>query len=195
MNEIEVKARVQDIGKVREKLTEMGCLFSRKVRQKDEVYLHHSIGKFPKSKKGVVTMRIRDSNGVFFLTMKKTQINELDCIENEVEVKDPVEARKMLENLGFKEFVRVEKTREKCRLEDMTICLDEVEGLGNFIEIEKLIDPLLIRTSEANAATDGIKVQEELFSFLEGIGVRREDRVFKGYDSLTMEKKTKSQKD
>lgn len=140
-------------------------------------------------------MRIRDSNGVFFLTMKKTQINELDCIENEVEVKDPVEARKMLENLGFKEFVRVEKTREKCRLEDMTICLDEVEGLGNFIEIEKLIDPLLIRTSEANAATDGIKVQEELFSFLEGIGVRREDRVFKGYDSLTMEKKTKSQKD
>jgi len=52
------------------------------------------------------------------------------------------------------------------------ICLDEVEGLGSFIEVEK------------TSAEDGEAIQEELFNFLESLGVKREDRVFKGYDTL-----------
>lgn len=46
----------------------------------------------------------------------------------------------------------------------MTLCLDEVEGLGAFIEIEKM-------TSE----NDVLAVQEELYLFLENIGITKKD--------------------
>ena len=58
----------------------------------------------------------------------------------------------------------------------MEICLDEVKDLGNFIEVEKITDE------------DPDKVQEELFRFLESVGVRREDRVVNGYDILMWRK-------
>jgi predicted adenylyl cyclase CyaB len=53
------------------------------------------------------------------------------------------------------------------------ICLDEVRDLGTFIELEKITE-----------GEDPIKVQSELFAFLKSLGVREEDRVERGYDTL-----------
>jgi adenylate cyclase class IV len=50
--------------------------------------------------------------------------------------------------------------------------LDQVKGLGNFIEVEKF------------STDDTFKIQEELFRFLETLGVKRKDRVLHGYDVL-----------
>jgi adenylate cyclase class IV len=50
--------------------------------------------------------------------------------------------------------------------------LDEVDGLGSYIEVEKMSDE------------DGEKIQNELFDFLQILGVSKEDRVLKGYDTL-----------
>jgi hypothetical protein len=40
--------------------------------------------------------------------------------------------------LNFKEVVRVVKKRKKTHYKDYEICLDEIENLGTFIEIEKI---------------------------------------------------------
>lgn len=77
-----------------------------------------------------------------------------------------------IELLGYHQAIHVVKTRTKTKYQDMEICLDEVEELGSFIEVEKIVEG------------EGETVQNELFGFLETIGVSKENRVLKGYDTL-----------
>jgi len=74
--------------------------------------------------------------------------------------------------LNYEQTVEVHKKRIKTSYKDYEICLDEVAGLGSFIEVEKMSDE------------NGEKVQKELFDFLKTLGVSKEDRVFNGYDTL-----------
>ena len=174
MFEIEVKAKISDTKTIIEKLESLGCKLSDPVRQEDEIF--NISGATPSNLGGGAVMRIRNSNGKYILTAKKDRSGELDCLEQEVEVNDPVEARKMLELLGFAHTVFVNKNRRKGKIGDLEICLDEVEGLGSFIEAEKISDE------------DGKKVQAELMEFLISLGVKPEDRVFEGYDTMMYKK-------
>jgi adenylate cyclase class 2 len=76
---------------------------------------------------------------------------------------------------GYKEGVTVEKTRRTCTHKDYTITLDEVLGLGNFIEIEKVVFD-----------GDAQKIQDEMFTFAKNIlDLEKDEKVMKGYDILT----------
>jgi adenylate cyclase class 2 len=46
----------------------------------------------------------------------------------------------ILKKLGFTMIREVRKHRMVFRLKGFTICLDDIEGLGTFVEIEKIID-------------------------------------------------------
>lgn len=175
MKEVEVKARVLNFQELKSKLTDLGCVFSEPLIQKDKIYLHNSIN-FPDIKKGTVILRIRNSNGKYILTLKKQLENELDSIERETVIESPQETEDILKYMDFHEVVNVNKKRVKCKYNNLEICLDEVAGLGSFVEVEKL-----------TLEEDSLKIQEELFIFLESLGINREARVFKGYDTLTYE--------
>ena len=54
----------------------------------------------------------------------------------EIEVEAPPELQRILEALGFYPTLTVRKTRSYYRLGKAKITLDEVEGLGCFIEVE-----------------------------------------------------------
>ncbi len=82
--------------------------------------------------------------------------------------------------MGYYEAIKMTKKRQKCKHKDLTICLDEVEELGAFIEIEKL-------TSDKNV----VEIQNELFKFLEELGIQKNDIAHKGYDILLYEKNMK----
>ena len=56
--------------------------------------------------------------------------------EIEVEIGDRKMAMMLLKALGFTTTFVVEKTRRLAQLDSCQVCLDEVEGLGNFVEIE-----------------------------------------------------------
>ena len=139
MREVEVKARVSDIKKIKEKLKKLGCKFSEPMIQKDRIYLHESI-QFHEISNGTVVLRIRDSNGKITLTSKIPLENELDCIEKELSINDGETMNDILEEIGFREVVKVVKKRIKCRHAGLEICIDEVDNLGQFIEVEKLND-------------------------------------------------------
>lgn len=178
MNEIEVKAYINDKPTLLEKLTALGIQLSPPVTQYDRIFL--PIGASQPTKPGESALRIREQSDTFLFTVKQTQSNDLDCIEKEVEVNDK-QAHILLQSfplIGFTEVPSVRKTRQKAKYLEYEICIDTVDDLGEFIEVEKMIaDPDVIGAS-------GEKIQEELFQFLETLGVSRSDRALHGYDVL-----------
>ena len=78
--------------------------------------------------------------------------------------------------MGYKKANQVIKNRCKGRIGDYEICLDEVEELGSFLEVEKM-------------AEDNIEeVRKELLDFVLALGISPEDEVKRGYDLLILEK-------
>lgn len=56
--------------------------------------------------------------------------------EIELVINDPGGAEAFLMALGYEHFLTVEKKRDSWQLDDCVVCLDEVGGLGDFVEIE-----------------------------------------------------------
>lgn len=170
-NEIEVKAKVRDLDNIISKLEELGCIMNQPVAQDDCVYNKKGVN--PKDHNhGTPVLRIREQMGRITFTLKKNRSNELDCIEKEVDVSNKNRLEEIIELLDFEKTVEVHKKRRRGKCNDYEICLDEVDNLGSFIEVEKMSDE------------DGEKVQKELFDFLKSLGIKDEDRIFNGYDTL-----------
>ena len=83
------------------------------------------------------------------MTLKVEGQTKLASDEYEFTVDDGDMARQMLTALGWQEVVTVNKVRLESKTEDYTICVDEVAGLGLFIELEVL--------AEDDANTDNIQ--------------------------------------
>ncbi|MFB6236170.1 MAG: class IV adenylate cyclase [Halopenitus sp.] len=60
--------------------------------------------------------------------------------EHETTVADPPEARAIFDGLGFEPAAEVRKERRFYELDGYTVTLDEVEGAGHFVEVEREAD-------------------------------------------------------
>jgi adenylate cyclase class 2 len=166
--EIEVKAKVKDFEPLISKLKEIGCVLSEPIVQDDYIFNQKGINL---EHHDSPVLRIREQGNRVIFTLKQNRGGELDCIEKEVEVNDRNILKDIFELLDFEQTVEVHKKRRKGNCRGYEICLDEVQEIGSFIEVEKMSDE------------DGEKVQNELFDFLKELGVNPEDRVFVGYDT------------
>ena len=117
---------------------------------------------------GSKIMRIRDildpETGELqrsLITLKVEGQAKLVSDEYEFAVEDGNMARQMLTALGWQEVVTVDKVRLESKTEDYTICVDEVAGLGLFIELEVL--------AEDDANTNNI--QQQMHSFLKNLNI------------------------
>ena len=169
--EIEVKAKIKYFGQIKNKLKEMGCVLFEPIVQDDYIYNKKGIDLY-KGYDGSPVLRVRVQGKKILFTLKKNRSNELDCIEKELEISNKETMEDIFELLDYEKTVEVHKKRIKTNYKDYEICLDEVEELGSYIEVEKMSDE------------DGEKVQSELFDFLQTLGISKEDRVFNGYDTL-----------
>jgi len=170
--EIEVKAKASDGDVLIRNLVALGCKMSDPIVQEDRIYRNFT-GDFSKFSPGKNFLRIRKAKGKILFTLKQSVTNILDKIEKEIEVSDAEELDDILKLMGYREEVQVHKTRKKTDYNGLEICVDEVRGLGSFIEVEKI-------TEDGDAA----QVQKELFEFLQTLGVKKEDQIFLGYDQL-----------
>ena len=183
MREIEIKLKVSDLDGLEKKLTGSGCIFSEPIKQNDTIYSSKiNLDNFEKAREGHITMRIRHEDDVAKLTLKQQQSNEMDNIEYETEIEDPNEIHQMLLILGWKPLVEVKKFRKKGKMGEYEICLDRVEKLGNYIELEKLTDD--------DASPD--EVRKELFEALKPFGLSEKDEETKGYDTLIYQLNSKN---
>jgi len=95
------------------------------------------------------------------ITLKVEGQTKLASSEYEFTVDDGNIARQMLVALGWREVVTVDKVRLESKTEDYTICIDDVAGLGLFIELEVL----------AEDDTDVNAVQEQMHRFLKSLNI------------------------
>jgi adenylate cyclase class 2 len=177
--EIEIKAQVDNLGVAIQRLESLGCTFSAPIDQEDRIYAAEDIfSETHTPNPNVLRIRIetKNNNTRTLFTFKRNQSNELDCLERETEVGDPQVMGDILEFIGYQESIRVHKIRRKGTINGLEVCCDQVEGLGDFIEVEKMSD------------ADGETVQAELWQWLEELNIGSLKRVTQGYDTLLYNK-------
>ena len=104
--------------------------------------------------------------GETLLTYKGPKLDAASSTRTEYEttVGDRAVMEQLLGALGYRPAFTVDKTRREFRLEGVTLCLDTVEGLGEFLELETLAEDGAAR--EAQVA--------RLLGLLDRLGVGRE---------------------
>jgi adenylate cyclase class 2 len=133
--EYEVKIRVRDLGSIRARLASLGIRPGASLEERD-LYFNSPARDF-----GVTdeALRIRSTGEGSSLTYKGPKIG-LAGVKAREELVVPVGSGEVLEGillrLGFTRTAVVEKMRETFRVEGTFVTLDEVKGLGSFVEIE-----------------------------------------------------------
>ena len=95
------------------------------------------------------------------MTLKVEGQTKLVSDEYEFVVDDGNAARQMLTALGWQEIVTVDKVRLESKTDNYTICIDEVAGLGLFIELEVLTED----------SADVKNIQQQMYNFLKSLNI------------------------
>ena len=95
------------------------------------------------------------------MTLKVEGQTKLASDEYEFVVDGGNAARQMLTVLGWQEIVTVDKVRLESKTEDYTICIDEVAGIGLFIELEVLTED----------SADVKNIQQQMHTFLKNLNI------------------------
>jgi adenylate cyclase, class 2 len=170
--EVEVKYRVPDPTHLHAALARHGLILSAPVEQDDQAYAEPGWS-YGMSKMGVAFARLRTEAGRHLFTVKKPVDNELSCLEYESEVADRAQMHHAVIAMGFTPTVRIVKQRRTARYGDLSVCLDHVEHVGIFLELERILDTDVSATH----------AQTELDRFARNLDTTLE-RTLETYDSL-----------
>ena len=159
--EIEIKAYNDNPVEVKEKLSNIGAKYIE-TREERDIYFNHPSRDFGKTDEA---LRLRFVKGRCLITYKGPKLsNETKArIEHETGIEDIEVFSLILNALGFTKSGEVKKNRELYLLYDMEITLDSIDGLGEFVEIEK----------QCPMSTDA---EKELFDTAARLGLSRFER-------------------
>jgi len=132
--EIEIKAKIKDFKPIKNKLKKIGAKRVGLKYQIDTYYLPYA-RKFSRAGRRVLRTRYDKLSGKARLE-SHYYFNQTTGLEHEVEVSDIKTLEKILSDLKCKKMAVVEKKREAYHCQNMEIVLDEVKGLGKFMEVE-----------------------------------------------------------
>jgi len=163
MLEFELKVRITSLDPVRQQLTRHNARFCGRIHEHDIYYNapHRDFGVTDEA------IRVRYTNDHVVVTYKGAKIKtsglkareELNMVVDSGSVFE-----QMLDRLGFTRTAEVNKWRENYRLSGAAIMLDEVEGLGTFVEIE-----ILAEDANSDAAARIQEIAKEIGVFGEPI--------------------------
>ncbi|MEV0453658.1 class IV adenylate cyclase [Catellatospora methionotrophica] len=173
LGEVEVKYRLLDPDEeaLAEALAARGVVLGDRFRQDDQAYAPASWS-YGMPKLGVAFARLRSEAGRVLLTVKVPRANELDCAEQETFVEDRATMHEALLLLDMVPTVRIAKFRRTGAWGKAQLCLDVVDGLGIFIELERVVP---------RSAAE--QVQAEMDQQVRSLGLPLQ-RVTQTYDSL-----------
>ncbi len=168
MLELEVKAALSD--DALERLQRLHLPLVDRQIQVDTCY-KHACTDFVATDEAI---RIRHAEGTTTVTYKGPRLSRDTKMreEHELVVNNVHEARAILERLGFTPVATVEKTRERYKRDDMCVMIDDVQGLGRFLEVEMLVEEQ-IEHAEAR-----------IFHFLDDLGISRASTIRDSYLEL-----------
>jgi len=162
--EIEIKVKVNNLDEIRKKIAKMGKLI-KAIKQIDEYYVPCQRDFFANKPQPIEHLRIRTNpdKTVFEYTKTINLKENLDydyAEEYETEISNVEEFRKILGFLDFKKAVTVEKNREYWMCGEIEVALDDVLGLGTFMEAEAKGD-----------FKDEKEAKKACIDFLENLGI------------------------
>ena len=181
--EIEIKLPIADRDSVHAKLIQLGFQEKARIRECDMYYNsdYHDVKKLGEA------LRIRKSTNLL-TGITKAQINfkgkKIDKVsmsrqEYETVVEDAESMDQILKSLGFSPVAGVAKTRIYLQQEEMTACLDQVDGLGDFLELEVI----------AYEETLCEKYLENMEQLLTSLGLSMKDTVRTSYLGMLLREK------
>lgn len=174
MIEIEVKVRA-DHSKAFPILKKIGAV-KLGVEDQSDTYFAAPHRDFAKTDEA---LRIRSLDGQAVLTYKGPKLDGISKTREEFETPvDEVTTIQILHALGFSEAGVVRKKREVFRTGEITVCLDAVEGLGEFLEVE------IVAENEKELDTSRAK----LFELLKQFGAREMNSIRTSYLEMVLEK-------
>ncbi len=172
MHEVEVKFRILDEPALLAALEARGVHLNEPVRQDDQAYAPEGWS-FGHGKLDVPFVRLRTVGGRHYFTLKRPTVNAQSCLEYEAEVADREQMHHAILNMGFWPTVRMTKTRRSAVVAEFFLCVDELDGVGTFVELERMLP----------ADQSAEDMQAELAAFVTDLGVAAE-RTDETYDSL-----------
>ncbi len=139
MLEIELKVRVPALGPLQAALLAKGARPGGRLHEHD-IYYNAPHRDFSATDEA---LRVRYASGRAVVTYKGAKIKDLGLKARE-ELNTAVESGEVTEQillrLGFVKTAEVDKWRETYKLDNATVSLDEVDGLGTFAEIEVIAE-------------------------------------------------------
>jgi len=158
MYEVELKVRA-DHGPVRERLGSLGATREAVVRQADTYYdaPHRD---FADTDEALRVRRVRrvdaGDDGATRLTYKGPLVEAASKTRREAEtgVDDGEALAEVLAGLGFEPAATVTKERARYTIKGYTVALDDVEGLGEFVEVETAVETEAAVETAREGATD-----------------------------------------
>ncbi|NLV98602.1 MAG: class IV adenylate cyclase [Clostridiaceae bacterium] len=191
MLEIELKAFVdteffQDLEK---KILAQNFYFVQMLEESDH-YFNAPDRNFAESDEA---LRIREQRSGLseqtMLTYKGAKVDPLSNTRVEIETKisNAADMQRILNSLGYKSVLTVEKKRREFRgtaeFSQVNICLDQLAGLGSFIEIEYCAESDI-------SQKEGESIRDRLLSLLDLLGIPRANLTRKSYLELLIERAT-----
>ncbi len=153
--EVEQKFRVSDLPAIQAKLMQLGALFAEPIEQIDW-YFNHPARDFAKTDEAFRLRQVGEKN---YITYKGPKIDEETKTRRELELplppgpKIPDEFGQVLIALSFRPVAKVKKTRRQGKLtwqdRPVELALDQIDGLGSFIELEIIADNSGLETAKA----------------------------------------------
>ncbi|MFX1295341.1 MAG: class IV adenylate cyclase [Promethearchaeota archaeon] len=174
MFEVEIKAHLDDLSLIENRLLQLDAIYQKTLHQND-IYLQHPLRNFAQTDEA---LRIRISDDKSYLTYKGPKLDSSSKTreEFELEVQEPKKLSELLKKIGFITVQKVSKFRKQYSLNDIIISLDTVDGLGEFIELE--IDVL-----DKSAI---VSARDRLFSVLKQLKISSEKLERRSYLELLL---------
>ncbi|RKN50441.1 class IV adenylate cyclase [Micromonospora endolithica] len=171
-HEVEAKYRVDDLQELITALARRQVVLTEPSVQDDQAYAPANWS-YGMSKVGVPFARLRTQEGRHLFTVKKPIDNEMACLEHECVIFDRDAMHAALDTMGWVPTVRIVKRRRTGDWDGATVCVDVVDGLGVFVEVERVV----------SSRHSGEQVQHGLDAMIRSLGVPVL-RVVDTYDTL-----------
>jgi adenylate cyclase, class 2 len=172
VREIEVKYRVDDLEGLLAALKARSIEVSDPLHQDDQAYAPAG-WQFGDSKLGVSFLRLRTVANRHYFTLKQPADNAQACLEYETEVTDREAMHHAALHMGYRPTVRIIKVRRTASIAGCSLCIDDLEGVGGFVEAERMVPD----------DADAREIQAELAALIESLGTAAA-RTTETYDSL-----------
>jgi len=159
MWEVEVKVR-HPHRPIETRLRKLGAQELEDVFQHDSYYSHPNHDFVARDE----SLRLREHGEQFELTFKGPRIAGKTKTRKElnVQVSDAAIAHEILINIGFELAARIEKHRRTFEFDGALVCLDMIEGLGEFIEIEIMVGSNDSRMNAGKAQARALEIISKL---------------------------------